>query len=191
LQQIPSNCDQVLEIGCGTGSFSRLLARRSNQVLALDLSPEMIRIARASSDQSPNLEFQVADVLSWEFPPERFDCIVSIATLHHLPLAPMLTRMKRSLKKGGVLLVLDLFEIESFSDLVLSAVALPVSIAMQVVRRVPLRASPEVRAAWAAHDLHDAYLTFSQARRICAEVLPGAKVRKHLLWRYSIAWEKI
>jgi hypothetical protein len=40
------------------------------------------------------------------------------------------------------------------------------------------------------HARHDIYLPVSQVRRICADVLPGAVVRKHLLWRYSLIWEK-
>ena len=190
LRQIPSDCQQALEIGCGTGSFSRLLAKRSDQVLALDLAPQMIRIARAHSGQFPNLEFQVADVLSWEFPVQRFDCIATIATLHHLPLAEMLARMKASLKSGGVLLVLDLIEPAGLWDAILIGPALLVTFGMKVVRRVPLLPSREARAAWAEHDKHDSYPTFRQVRDICAEILPGAKVRKHLLWRYSIIWEK-
>src|SRR5437762_13706335 len=78
LRQIPSNCQRALEIGCGTGSFSRLLARHSQSVLALDLSPQMIRTARSRSEQFPNVDFQVADVLAWQFPTRQFDCIVTI-----------------------------------------------------------------------------------------------------------------
>ena len=46
LKHIPLHCGNALEIGCGTGKFARLLAERSDHVLALDLSPNMIRIAR-------------------------------------------------------------------------------------------------------------------------------------------------
>ena len=86
LGHVPPGCEQVLEIGCGKGEFSRRLAESSQRVLALDLSPEMIRIARANSDHVSNLEFQIADVISYDLPREQFDCIASIATLHHLPL---------------------------------------------------------------------------------------------------------
>jgi hypothetical protein len=48
----------------------------------------------------------------------------------------------------------------------------------------------QVREAWAEHGRHDSYLTLSQVRQISAAVLPGAEVRKHLLWRYSITWRK-
>jgi hypothetical protein len=50
--------------------------------------------------------------------------------------------------------------------------------------------SPEVRAAWAEHGKHDSYLPLSQLRQRCQVLLPGVKIRKHLLWRYSLRWKK-
>ena len=101
LRQLHQNCQSALEIGCGKGEFSRRLAERSWRVLALDLSPEMIRIARANSATESNIEFQIADVMTYDLPAEGFDCIASIATLHHLPLPEILGKMKAALKPGG------------------------------------------------------------------------------------------
>jgi ubiquinone/menaquinone biosynthesis C-methylase UbiE len=209
LKQLPVHCDEVLEIGCGTGAFARALAARSKHVLALDLSPEMIRLAREKSQHISNLEFQVADVCDWEVEPEQFDCIASIATLHHLPFREVLLKMKAALKPGGVLLVLDLFEPQrpldnlfkrgsfdnffnprSWFDYFSNFVALPVSIALRLIHHRRLLPRREVRAAWAAHEAHDLYPTMNEVRSICADLLPGAKVKQHLLWRYSIVWHK-
>ena len=49
LRQLPSHCGYTLDIGCGTGLFTRLLAGRSDEVLVLDLSPQMIHVARERS----------------------------------------------------------------------------------------------------------------------------------------------
>src|ERR1044071_10443066 len=81
LTQVPENCENALEIGCGTGAFARLLAKRCKHVVALDLSPEMIRVARSRSTQFANLEFQLADANMWDFPQAHFDFICTIATL--------------------------------------------------------------------------------------------------------------
>lgn len=191
LRQAPENCPETLEIGCGTGTFARLIAQRSQKVLAIDLSPQMIRIARARSEQFPNIDFQVADVMTLELPARHFDCIVTIATLHHLPFAEMLVRMKAALKSGGVLLVLDLFEPEGPMDMIRNMLALPLSGGMRLIRTGRLRPTRAVRAAWAEHEAHDSYSTLNQVREVCADVLPGAKIKKHLLWRYSIVWKKI
>jgi ubiquinone/menaquinone biosynthesis C-methylase UbiE len=85
LEHMPPNCQTALEIGCGTGSFTRRLSQHADRVLALDLSPEMIKVAKLRSVQYSNIEYQIADVLTWAFPQRQFDCIVSIATLHHFP----------------------------------------------------------------------------------------------------------
>jgi ubiquinone/menaquinone biosynthesis C-methylase UbiE len=108
LRHVPPNCQQALEIGCGSGAFARLLATRSGQVLALDMSPQMICLAQERSQRYPNITFQVADALSYELPSNHFDCIVSIATLHHLLLEEILLKVKQALKVNGVFLVLDL-----------------------------------------------------------------------------------
>jgi|SRR5215467_3776353 len=190
LQHIPPHSGNVLEIGCGTGAFARLLAERADHVVALDLSPQMIRIARECSQHYPNIDYKIADVQSWEFPTEQFDCIVSIATLHHLPMETLLLKMRDALKVSGTLIVLDLFQSEGLFDLVSSMVAVPVNIILQYTKTGHLRQPRNVREAWTEHGKRDSYLTMTQLRRICSDVLPNAKVRKHLLWRYSIIWKK-
>jgi ubiquinone/menaquinone biosynthesis C-methylase UbiE len=196
----------VLEIGCGTGGFARRLAERSQHVLALDLSGEMIRIAREQSAQFPNIEFQLADVRDVPFPIASFDCIATIATLHHLPFPEMLLKMKTALKPGGVLLVLDLFEparisdslvpsssdslVAGLSDYLLNLLAIPVSVSLRLLHHGRLLPRREVRDAWSAHERHDSYPTITGVHALCDEILPGAKIKKHLLWRYSIIWKK-
>ncbi len=190
LRHFPSNCQKVLEIGCGTGGFARRLAERSTHVLALDVSPEMIRIAREGSAQFPNLEFQLANVRHIPLDVRSFDCIASIATLHHLPFPEMLLKMKAALKPGGVLLVLDLFEPKRLSDSLLNLLALPVSVTLRLIHHGRLLPRREVRDAWKAHGHHDSYPTMNEVRSLCERILPGAKIKQHLLWRYSIVWKK-
>jgi len=190
LSQIPPHCREALDIGCGSGAFSRLLAQRSGRVLGLDLSPRMIEIARERSRAYPNVEFVVTDATTWEFPAARFECVASIATLHHLPAETTLTRMRNALKPGGTLIVLDLFQGEGLSDVLASGLAIPVNAALGLIRTGRLRRPRQVREAWAEHGRHDSYLTLSQVRQVCDSVLPGAQVKKHLLWRYSITWKK-
>jgi ubiquinone/menaquinone biosynthesis C-methylase UbiE len=191
LRHLPSNCHDVLEIGCGTGGFARRLAERSEHVLALDLSQEMIRIARERSAQFPNIEFQLADVRDVPFPAAGFDCIATIATLHHLPFPEILLKLKAALKPGGVLLILDLFEPAGLLDSLLNLLALPMSATLRLIHHGRLLPRREVRDAWTAHERHDLYPTMKEVHALCASVLPGAKIKKHLLWRYSIVWEKL
>lgn len=190
-RHIPTPCREALEIGCGTGAFSRRLAKSSDRVLALDLSPNMIRVARERSAQFPNIDFRVADVLELELPAEKFDCIATITTLHHLPIAEVLPKIKNALKTGGVLLVLDLFQADGLFDAVRNALAMPLSVGLRLSKQGRLRPPREVRRAWAEHGLHDSYLTLAQVREVCAEMLSGAEVTQHLFWRYSVVWKKV
>ena len=190
LKQLPFQCKTVFDIGCGTGEFSRLLAKRADRVLAIDLSPNMIEVAKQRSKQYTNIDFQVADILQWEFPPERFDAIVSIATVHHLSVEHLLPNLKAALKSGGRLVILDLLEHENLRDMLSDFIAVPLNWLFQTMRNKHIQQSPEAAEAMREHLRTDKYLTLSQARKIYKSSLRKAKVRKHLFWRYSLVWEK-
>jgi SAM-dependent methyltransferase len=192
LMQLPGHCDEALEIGCGTGTFAQLLAGKATRVTALDLSPEMVRIARERSRDYSNIDYQIADVLAWEFPKVKYDCIASIATLHHLPLEGILARMRDALRPGGTLLVLDLYQAEGMGGKAWAALGLPVSATLRLAKtgRLRPRHTPESRAAWEAHGHDEVYPTLTQVRTACEKILPGAQVRRHVLWRYSLVWQK-
>lgn len=81
---------RVLSVGCGDGAFELLLAPHASHVVGLDLSPEAIeRAERARAGQGVrNVEFRCLSFrdLAWN---ERFDTIVCLAFLHHVPEAEL------------------------------------------------------------------------------------------------------
>jgi SAM-dependent methyltransferase len=190
LRHLPARRETALEVGCGTGAFARSLAARFQRVTAVDLSPGMVRRARHLSPGIENLEFRQADISTADLPPAAFDCIASIATLHHLPLEATLRKLDVALRPGGVLLVLDLYEPRSLVDWLWSAWALPWSLLFRAWHLRRLRDSADVREAWAEHARHDVYPSLAEVRALSARLLPGAVVRRHLFWRYSLAWQK-
>ena len=101
----------------------------------------------------------------------------------------MLWKAKEALTPGGVLLVLDLFEPDGLGDSLRNVTAVGFSGVLRLLHNGRLKPSPEVQAAWDEHGRHDSYLTVSEVKRLCAEILPGATIRKHLFWRYSIVWQ--
>ena len=190
LKHVPQNCENAIEIGCGTGAFARLLAKRCKRVIALDLSSEMIRVARARSSEFDNLEFQLADAMTWDFPQSHFDFICSIATLHHLQQGELFVKMKDALKPGGVLAVLDLVESNGLTERMLDVFGLGVSGGLRLIHNGRLKPPAAVRKAWEQHGKHDSYATVSQMRSLANELLPGAVITRHLLWRYSLVFRK-
>ncbi len=190
INQIPVRCRQILEIGCGTGEFSRLLAERAEKVLAIDLSPQMIRFAKERSKLCPNIDFIEGDVMTYELPDNQFHCIATLTTLHHLPMTDILKKIKKALKPGGTFVCLDLYQRSNLADLFFDTAAYPASLFLRLVKTGKLKQSREVREAYARHGKTDTYLTLSQIKQICARVLPGAMLNRHLFWRYSVIWKK-
>lgn len=191
LKHVPEKCENALEIGCGTGAFARLLAKRCKRVVGLDLSSEMIRVARSRSTQLQNLEFELADVMKWNFRQSHFDFVCSIATLHHLEQRELLLKIKDALRPRGVLVVLDLVQADSLTERMCDVVALGVSGSLRLIHNGRLQPPAEVRKAWEQHGKQDHYLTTNQVRALAAELLPGASVRRNLLWRYTLVYKKI
>ena len=189
LQHVPARGEKMLEICCGRGEFAQLLAPKAGRVIGLDLSPEMLKSARASSNHA-NVQYLLQDVLEYDFTPNTFDCIASIATMHHLPLAPILEKVRVGLKPGGVFLVLDLYQVETPCEYLLSMLATPLNIALMLLKTGTFRTSPEHRQAWEEHAKHDKYLTIKEIRRMASAILPGAQVKRHFFWRYSLVWKK-
>ena len=190
LKHVPVNCGNALEIGCGTGAFARQLAGRCEHVIGIDLSAEMIRVARSRSSRFENLEFELADAMSWKFPQSHFDFICSIATLHHLEQHELLPKIKEALKPGGVFVLLDLVTSSGMTERMMDVIGFGVNSGLRLIHNGRLQPPPEVRKAWEQHGKHDHYSTLKQMRALADEILPGASVKRHLLWRYTLAYRK-
>lgn len=99
----------VLEIGCGTGVFTRAIADRARDVwlTACDISPASIDVARRNLGQRDNLSFHVSDVTRLGFGAAQFDVVTGNSILHHVPQQPCVLELFRVLKPGGQLLLFE------------------------------------------------------------------------------------
>lgn len=76
----------VLEIGCGTGSWIRSIASKCNHATALDISQTMLNYAQNKAQEAGlKIEFIQAGFLSFQYPPSFYKAVVSSLTMHHLP----------------------------------------------------------------------------------------------------------
>ena len=73
----------VLELACGTGNWTRHIVQAADTVLAVDVAPEMIDIARQKI-RTDNVTFVQADVFTWS-PDRRFDAIFFGFFMSHVP----------------------------------------------------------------------------------------------------------
>jgi SAM-dependent methyltransferase len=101
-QQVrPHLGDSILEVGCGTGTYSALLGRTGARVVAMDLDPGFVRQARSATASMNNVEVRLGDVTSAEWESE-FDTVVMLDVLEHLDDdTAMLRALCRGLRAGG------------------------------------------------------------------------------------------
>ena len=71
--------ETILDVGCGTGYFSRHFAQDGHPVVGIDFDPAAARFARSS--QTPELAVAVADMTALPFPDRSFDCVVAVTSL--------------------------------------------------------------------------------------------------------------
>ncbi|MDP2774922.1 MAG: trans-aconitate 2-methyltransferase [Nocardioides sp.] len=93
--------ERVVDLGCGPGNLTALLADRwpDAEVVGLDSSPEMVVAARRSE---PRIAFEVADLREWAPPAASVDVLVSNATLQWVPgHLDLLPRLVAAVRPGG------------------------------------------------------------------------------------------
>ena len=76
-------CGNALEIGCGIGTFSALIAEAVEHLTAIDISQEFIDTARRRHAEVPNLTLLKADATE-DLPDHKFDSIVMLDVLEHI-----------------------------------------------------------------------------------------------------------
>jgi ubiquinone/menaquinone biosynthesis C-methylase UbiE len=104
---------RVLDVGCGTGYWARLLAEAvgpDGLVVGIDPSPEMVAYAARKAPPGGTCRFQVGTAEALDFPSDHFDVVVNSLMMHHLPedlRVPALREMRRVLRPDGTLLVAE------------------------------------------------------------------------------------
>jgi SAM-dependent methyltransferase len=95
----------LVDIGCGPGHITGFLAGRHDDVLGLDLSPQMIAVARR---RHPRLTFEVASMLELPYPNDAWTGVLTMYSIIHLTPAQRsraFAEFARTLRPGGRLLV--------------------------------------------------------------------------------------
>jgi SAM-dependent methyltransferase len=180
LGAVPEGCQRALDVGCGEGILARELRRIVPHVAAIDLHQPSILLARRQ-DAGAGIDYLVGDFLTYRFEPASFDLVASVAALHHMDARVALSRMCNLLRPGGRLAIIGLARSRHPADLPRDVAATAGSLLHKATKGYWEISAPTL---WPPPE------TYAGMRRLAAELLPGVRYRRHLLWRYSLVWTK-
>jgi ubiquinone/menaquinone biosynthesis C-methylase UbiE len=108
--------DNVLELGCGTGKNTSFLLENAKKVLAVDLTEEMLALARAKITSS-KVEFIKADLTEeWSFVSQKADLVTFSLVLEHIEnLNSVFQKVAQNTVKGAFLYVGELHPFKQYS----------------------------------------------------------------------------
>ncbi|MEV1006752.1 class I SAM-dependent methyltransferase [Streptomyces sp. NPDC049881] len=185
-RQLPRHVTSALDVGCGSGDLARLLARRATRVHGIDADPAILARARALTPPALPVAYTLGDAMTG-LPPGPHDAITCVAVLHHLPLTEALTAFREHLAPGGTLVVLGLHRPRTPGDFLLEAAAIPANAALGWLKNRGRRAPRPVAMT---APTRPAETTYAEIVREAGRVLPGARIRRRLFWRWSLVWHR-
>jgi SAM-dependent methyltransferase len=186
LAEVPTGCRRALDVGCGAGEFAARLAERSEQVVGLDRNRDILGVAQRASAR-PNIDYVEGDLFTVRLDERSFDLIACICSLHHMPLAPALVRLRELLAPGGVIAVLGMYRHATVADFAHFAAVTGPDMAIGLVRS---RHNPEV-GPLPMPPLAPSTETMAEIRAEADRILPGAVVRRRMYYRYTLAYRDL
>lgn len=153
---------------------------------AVDSDTVITARARTLTPAALPVTFTVADAMA-ELPVGPYDVVTCVATIHHLPFAQALARFRRSLAPGGTLVIVGLSRARTPADHLLGAVAIPANAVTGLLKN---RGRPSRRPVSMTAPTRAADMSFGDIAREAREVLPGARLRRRLFWRYTLVWNQ-
>jgi SAM-dependent methyltransferase len=184
LRQLPRRVGSALDVGCGSGDLARLLAIRAERVDAIDADPAITARARELTPVAAPVTYTVADAPAG-IPDQSYDVITSVAVVHQLPFTQALQTFRDHLAPGGTLVIVGVSREQTATDHLLGVASIPLNVVMAWVKN---RGRPAPRPVSMTARTRSADMTFPEIVREARAVLPGARLRRRLFWRYTLVW---
>ena len=190
LQRLPARRRRALDVGCGAGLLLSRLRTRFGEVLGVDADAAMAALSTERFAGDPAVSVRHA---RFEEVDGAFDTITMVAVLHHMPLEPALRHASELLESGGRLLVVGLARPDTVTDFIWDLGSALLNPLVGLVRH-PQPTAPAVDNpvddGEPVMPVRDAAETFAKISRTAREVLPGARIRRRLFFRYTLEWTR-
>lgn len=170
----------VLDVGCGEGLLAARLAEVSRSVVGIDADPRSVRRASERLQPFGNATVRLLRFEDVEQAGRSFDLITFVASLHHLPLRDTMRKARQMLRPAGQLAVVGLSANKSIADWLWAGLCTPAARAGSLLHR-------ETRNIGVA--VADPRESLAEIRQATADVLPAARIRRGLYYRYRLLWQ--
>ena len=173
----------VLDVGCGDGLLLERLAPVCSHVMGIEPDPAAYKAALERTGSMKNVRVVRGDFLTAPLPPSSYDVLIFAASLHHMDAEAALGRAADLLTPGGALLVVGLARPESAADYLTEALRV-------IPARIGSLLHGERNGGETGAPVKAPETSLDEIRRIAARLLPGARIRRGLYYRYLLEWEK-
>jgi 2-polyprenyl-3-methyl-5-hydroxy-6-metoxy-1,4-benzoquinol methylase len=186
--------DIAIDIGCGAGQATKIIASKYKKVIGIDISKDLINIAK-NKYSADNIEYLHMNLLNYQ-PNNKFDYVYSHTVMHHLnDYESGLQHIKTFVKRNGRLIIIDNVS-DKYRTPPRWAYTLPAKIEfIGNVFKIGLKKSLFLlnfwhNKNWLAHLSTDKYLTRNEFKDIYLRVFPGAEIID-LGFANAIKWTNI
>lgn len=178
-----AGCRDILDVGCGDGSLVRCLDDGKRSITGIDVDEECIKRALDGDRQdAANTQFICGRFETYEFQ-KQFDAVIFVASIHHMDMTAALEQARSILRPGGVILIVGLAKPSNFLDW-----------AVEALRVIPCAIVSKVRQMQSSEEKHIPvsyhFPKMSEIRAVARTLLPSAKIRYGLFYRYLLWWKK-
>jgi 2-polyprenyl-3-methyl-5-hydroxy-6-metoxy-1,4-benzoquinol methylase len=181
LRNLPERRGSALDVGCGRGGLLARLAGAFDRVSGIDVDAEMVAAAQARVPRADVRQESLLDARG------QHDLVTAVAALHHVPLDDGLSALRELVAPGGRLLVIGLARTASPADLAVDVASSALNPLVGLAKHPRAeRGGPRT----ADVPVRDPDETYAEVRAAAQRLLPGARFRRRMWFRYTLAWER-
>ena len=173
---------RLLDVGCGSGALAEYLDEPGRSITGIDPAENCVEQAKQRAYRG-SVRLESCGLEDFSAPAGSFDAVVFVASLHHMEAEAALRKAANLLNKGGVLLVVGLAKPSGLGDWLLEGLRVLPSLAASRLHRAQSTEELGIPVSYALPPMRE-------VRSLICRLLPGAKLRQGLHYRYLLEWVK-